>query len=240
MRIIFARQPFPKHCRKTIFLAGPSPRGDKETGKPNVPSWRPAALNILQTKGYDGDVYVPEPGNGRWSADDYDEQFAWENEGLHRADQIVFWVPRDMATLPGFTTNHEHGQWFRSGKTVLGAPSFKDTPKICYLMRKGGLVGQPQAEKLDEVIALALKNIGNGAFRSGGETCIPLHIWRTSTFQHWYHVLLACEGRLDRATVEWSSGSQKNEEPHAKWVLEADVRMSSGAEFERRKIVSSV
>ncbi len=40
--------------KKSIFLAGPTPR-NKE-----VKSWRGEALEILQRLGFDGVVYVPE------------------------------------------------------------------------------------------------------------------------------------------------------------------------------------
>ena len=40
--------------QKSIFLAGPTPRGE------NVESWRTKACNIIEQLGFDGIVYVPE------------------------------------------------------------------------------------------------------------------------------------------------------------------------------------
>lgn len=223
MKVIYARQPFPNTCRKSVFLAGPTPRLDRETGRPNAASWRPEAICILGSLGYDGDVYVPEDEDGHPSAEDYDEQFDWENEGLERADIIVFWVPRDLKVMPAFTTNHEHGEYFRFGKSVLGAPGFRDTPKMRYLMRKGAKVSQPQAETLEGTLRSALELIGDGAFRSGGETCIPLHLWRTTSFQTWYRAICAVGKSLIRARVEWTSGERSGREAHASWVITADL-----------------
>lgn len=240
MRVIYARQKFPTSCRKTLFLAGPSPRGDKVTGLSNVPTWRTEAIRLLRENDFAGDVYVPEPEDGKWSMEDYDEQFDWENEGLERADCILFWVPRDLKTLPGFTTNHEHGEYFRFGKTVLGAPSFRGTPKMRYLVRKGELVGQAQAESLGECIDLALAHIGDGAFRHAGETMIPLHIWRTSSFQKWYRALLDQGSRLDRATVEWSSGKRATMESHYYWVLNADIYVAAFGRVVKNQLIRSM
>ena len=60
----------------------------------------------LARLGFDGAVFVPEPRDGAWTPD-YDGQITWEEAGLHRADCILFWVPRDMETLPGLHTNVE-------------------------------------------------------------------------------------------------------------------------------------
>lgn len=40
--------------RKSIFLAGPTPRGE------NIESWRKYACQFLEKNGFDGVVYVPE------------------------------------------------------------------------------------------------------------------------------------------------------------------------------------
>ncbi|HVI00101.1 MAG TPA: nucleoside 2-deoxyribosyltransferase domain-containing protein, partial [Enhygromyxa sp.] len=100
MQVVYARQPFPAAFTRAIFLAGPTPRSS------DVPSWRPRALELLAERGYDGAVFVPEDadGNARF---DYTDQIDWESEGLALADVIVFWIPRDLDTLPGFTTNVE-------------------------------------------------------------------------------------------------------------------------------------
>jgi len=100
MHVVYALEPLPTAVHSTIFLAGPTPR-DKRT-----PSWRPEALRLLSASGYTGHVFVPEAADGEWT-DNWAAQVAWEEAALHRADCIVFWVPRDMQTLPGLTTNIE-------------------------------------------------------------------------------------------------------------------------------------
>jgi hypothetical protein len=100
----------------SIFLAGPTPR------RPEVPSWRPQALELLRQLGFGGAVYVPErrDWSGRFS---YLDQVDWEYAGLEGCTVIAFWVPRDLQTLPGFTTNVEFGRYVGSGRCIYGRPA---------------------------------------------------------------------------------------------------------------------
>ena len=139
MRIVYARQPVPDSFSRAIFLAGPTPR------TPEVPSWRPRALELLAARGYDGVVFVPEDADGSRRFD-YSDQVGWETEGLELADVIVFWIPRELDTLPGFTTNVEWGMWLNSGKCVLGAPA--DAPKLRFLRRQHHSVRRSEAYML--------------------------------------------------------------------------------------------
>jgi hypothetical protein len=102
---------------KSIFLAGPTPR-DKD-----VLSWRPEAIKILEELGFDGTVYVPEREFDDRSFD-YLKQYWWEREALHNASAIVFWIPRNVKTMPAFTTNAEYGKYtaINIDKVVYGRP----------------------------------------------------------------------------------------------------------------------
>lgn len=234
MKVIYALQPFPKSFRKAIFLVGPTPRIDKVTGKPTAPSWRPEALRILAKRGYDGVVFVPETQDKVWKHE-YDDQIRWETEGLHLADRIVCWVPRDLKTMPAFTTNHEHGAWYRSGKTVLGAPP--SAPKMRYLQALGAEVGEPQAETLEATIDLALADIGEGAFRNGGETQVPIDVWRTPSFQAWYRAQLAVGNRLDGARVEWTFRVGPRRQTLFVWALHVDVFVANEGRNKSNEVV---
>jgi hypothetical protein len=121
MNVLYAHDPIPK----SIFLAGPTPR-DK-----SVASWRPEAIKLIEDYGFDGNVLVPEPRGGEWSKWEYENQVLWEWEGLNTATIVLFWVPREMQTMPAFTTNVEYGMMCASGKCVLGHPI--GAPKCGYL-----------------------------------------------------------------------------------------------------------
>ena len=109
---------------KSIFLAGPTPRGE------NVISWGAEACEILMQLGFDGVVYVPE--YSTWKPkDDYVDQAMWERIALTNATVILFWVPRKLPDMGAFTTNVEFGYWLHSGKVIYGRPN--DASKIKYL-----------------------------------------------------------------------------------------------------------
>jgi len=115
--------------KKAIFLAGPTPR-DK-----SVESWRPEACRILEENDFDGVVYVPEYSTDS-PLEDYDvqagnRQVMWERNALLNSSVIVFWIPREITTMPAFTTNVEFGYWLHSGKAIYGRP--EDAPKNRYL-----------------------------------------------------------------------------------------------------------
>ena len=111
--------------KKSIFLAGPTPRSlDVET-------WRKEAIRILNELGFDGIVYVPELEVDNRTFN-YDNQVWWEREALYNANAIIFWIPCS-AQLPAFTTNVEYGYWIakNSNKCLYGRPD--DSEKNRYL-----------------------------------------------------------------------------------------------------------
>jgi hypothetical protein len=110
--------------QKSIFLAGPTPRGE------NVESWRTKACNIIEQLGFDGIVYVPEYSTWKPKAD-YADQAQWERDALSNASVIAFWIPRTLPDMPAFTTNVEFGYWLHTGKVLYGRPD--DAKKIKYL-----------------------------------------------------------------------------------------------------------
>lgn len=110
--------------KKSIFLAGPTPRGE------NVVSWRSEACQILEQIGFDGIVYVPE--YSTWKPkEDYVDQSMWERIALTNATVILFWIPRKLPDMAAFTTNVEFGYWLHSGKVIYGRPN--DAAKVKYL-----------------------------------------------------------------------------------------------------------
>jgi hypothetical protein len=144
MRVLFAGDALPK----SIFLAGPTPRSA------HVPSWRPRAIELLESMLFDGDVLAPERSD--WvSMGSYDEQVYWEWEGLNLCTQVVFWVPREIADMPAFTTNIEFGMAASSGKSVLGFPP--EAPKMRYLAALAQRHGVPVAHTLEQALSLAVQ-----------------------------------------------------------------------------------
>ncbi|MDX3232509.1 nucleoside 2-deoxyribosyltransferase domain-containing protein [Streptomyces sp. ME19-01-6] len=118
INLVMARETLPA-AGLSVFLAGPTP--DKSA---SVPSWRPAAIEALAAQWVDEQpltVLTPESRDGK-RADRYEDQVDWETAARAAASAILFWIPRDMRTLPGMTTNVEFGLDVASGRAVLGCP----------------------------------------------------------------------------------------------------------------------
>ena len=150
--VAYSSRPIPSTWDASVFLAGPTPRDV------SVASWRPGAVDLLREQWSargEGElvVFVPESAAGdQWPG--WDEQLAWEDACLNACDVIAFWVPRDLRTLPGFTTNVEWGRWEASGKVVLGAPP--NAPKNRYLFHYARRHGAPTADTLPATVAAAV------------------------------------------------------------------------------------
>ncbi|WP_229888559.1 nucleoside 2-deoxyribosyltransferase domain-containing protein [Streptomyces nitrosporeus] len=147
-----AREPIP--TGPAVFLAGPTP--DK---KLPVPSWRPEATRLLAERWTGAEplaVLSPESRNGV-RADRYEHQVDWETGARAAATAILFWIPRDIATMPGFTTNVEFGLDVASGRAVLGCPPDCPNPErnryLAYVARRHGV---PVCETLTDTVAEAL------------------------------------------------------------------------------------
>lgn len=215
---ICAREALPKRTRGSIFLAGPTPRD------PSVDSWRPQAMQLLWDLGYDGHVFIPEDRNGKVEMD-YTDQVEWETEALNRADVIVFWVPRNLKTMPAFTTNIEWGKWADSGKAVLGAPD--DAPKMKYLYEDAKTLKVPVFHDLKSTLAEAVKMIGEGALRVDGEAQVPLHVWKHPSFQGWYEAQRRAGNRLDKARVLWTFRVGPERKKVFAWAVHVDVYVAN-------------
>jgi len=196
MQVIYAKEEIPESFTKTIFLAGPTPRSK------DVRSWRPEAIRLLKESDYDGVIFSPEDRDSEWKGD-YIDQVEWEEKCLNMADCILFWLPREIDTMPAFTTNIEWGVWMNSGKVVFGAPD--NAVKVRYQRYYAEKLKIPIANTLQNTVVNAITMVGNGALRTIGEREVPIHIWNTEHFQQWYNSLKQAGNRLDGARVEWAS-----------------------------------
>ena len=225
MEVVYTGEEMPESFTKSIFLAGPTPRNKEE-----VESWRPDALRLLEDKGFDGVVFVPEDRDGVFKKD-YDDQIGWEEKYLNVADCIVFWVPRDLTLdskefpkMAAFTTNAEFGTWQDSGKIVFGAP--EDAEKVAYLKHYCEKYNVPMSDTLADTLNDAMEMLGEGSERKGGERYVPLFIWETDSFQNWYKAQKEAGNRLEKARLLF------NFRPRFKdfvflWVLHAEVYVAS-------------
>jgi len=242
MDVVYANQTPPDTYSKSIFLAGPTPRGQL------TESWRPEAIKVLESLGYDGVVFVPEDEHSKWKHS-YIEQVEWEDRSLNAADCIVFWVPRDLTpraglhdkntalAMPAFTTNVEWGMWCDSGKVVLGYP--EGAPKMRFLHHYASKWKAPVATSLTATLSAALTFIGEGAERTGGERSVPAYIWNTPHFQEWYDAQKGSHNRLDDARVVWVFRVGPDLSTVFYWALHVDVYVDSEDRNKTNEVVLS-
>lgn len=103
------------YVKNGIFLAGPCPRKDYE----KQDKWRNEAYSILKDIGFDGDVFNPtNKYYDKLNKDRLEKQTKWENEAMHKASAIVFYLGRDD-THPGFTSNVEIGMWLNKPEGIF-------------------------------------------------------------------------------------------------------------------------
>lgn len=150
---------------KSIFLAGPTPIKD-DSGlfqktfnlfTENTKSWRNEALSYFKKEKFKGTILIPEERNGDSLPFEWDSQIDWEQESLKKSDIILFWIPRDLNDLPGFTTNIEFGYWVATNpsKIIVGAP--KNTPKMKYIKYLCDVNKVDYIENLEKIIKKTIK-----------------------------------------------------------------------------------
>ncbi|MEW1700655.1 nucleoside 2-deoxyribosyltransferase domain-containing protein [Streptomyces sp. NPDC091278] len=152
INLVMAREPIP--AGPSVFLAGPTP--DKSAP---VPSWRPDAAEALAAQWTGAQplaVLSPESRHGQ-RADRYETQVDWETDARAAATAILFWIPRDLKTMPAMTTNVEFGLDVSTGRAVLGCPPDCPNPErnryLIYVARRHGV---PVCTTLTATAAAAL------------------------------------------------------------------------------------
>lgn len=207
MNIVFSDMPLPAEQSHSIFLEGPSPRS------PDMGDCRHDVFYTLKALGFTGTLFIPIPRQRFYPGDSfenevdwtYDGQVAWEQAARAMSDVLLCWVDRRIDRtredlgMPGFTTNVEFGEDLHTGKLVYGRPDGAD--KVSYLDQCARHSGMVVHTTIKSACSEALKRLGDGAKRIGGETQVPLFIWRTKAFQSWYGNLQQAGNRLDGAKV---------------------------------------
>lgn len=234
MNVVYACEEFPATVTKMLFIAGPTPRDQ------SVQSWRPEVLKELKAQGYDGTVFVPEPKNGRWRPD-YNEQIAWEEAALNRADAILFWIPRNMKDLPGLTTNDEWGYWKAvcPTKLVLGIPD--NAEKINYQKYYAEKFEIDLVNNLQDAVSKVIEKIGTGIERNGQECFFPIDFWKNKSFIYWIKNYVKYDIINTVNTVFTSKSKVKNSKygKFSLFILDVSYYSESSHSQEKKKILFS-
>lgn len=230
--VVHANEAPPASWDAAVFLAGPLPRSA------DVPAWNRDAVAFFQEQWrHDGRLVVFTPELREGVLADYTGQADWESRWMQAVDVIVFWVPRDMATMPALTTNIEYGAWVASGKVVFGAPP--TAPKNEYLRHLAETNGVPVCDTLADTVRAALALVGTGEPRTDGERTVPLHVWATDSFQAWYRAQRAAGNRLISARVEWTFRVGPARDTVFYWAAHVEVHVADEDRVKANEVVLS-
>lgn len=229
MIVVYTGETPPDTYASSIFLAGPSPR------KPGDPNWRKQAIELLEEVGFQGVVFAPTYRDEPPETFNYDKQINWETKWLNASDLIVFWVPRDLKELPGFTTNVEFGLWAKSGKVLLGSPPTAE--KMSYLNWWAERESIPNFTDLKALLTLAVEKLEVGEMRTGGEREVPLHLWKKPEFQHWLSAQKGVGNRLDGAELVWAFRVGKDKQNTILWSIKVNVWVAAEDRAKTNEVV---
>ncbi|GGV70392.1 hypothetical protein GCM10010499_19750 [Streptomyces thermoviolaceus subsp. apingens] len=222
VEVTYVGQGQPESWEAAVYLCGPTPTDPEE------PSWRPSAVAALRTA-WKGPgrltVFLPEPAAGG-SYPPYADQIAWEEQTMRRSDVVLFWIPREMNQLPGLVSNIKWGAWYDSGRAVLGAPP--EAERMAYLLHFAEAFGVPVERTLQGAVGAALRAVGRGSHRTGGERAVPLAVWRSEPFQRWYATRRMAGCRLLDARVEWYERAAAPDADPA-WLLTVTIAPADGS-----------
>jgi len=258
--VIYATEAFPVRTSKSVFLAGPTPRsppsdhpqtGTQTTSVAKNTSgdkygihWRKEALDVFQELGFTGTIFIPEPRSGHWGKgpDGYMHQVEWEEEGLNRADLIVFWIPRTPDEMPAFTTNDEWGYWKASGKSILGTPP--NAFRVKYQEYYAEKYGVPTFHSLRDTLSAVVNILGQGVDREGPASFAPLFIWNSVSFQKWFRHFSANKnqelvGLRVQYTVRQPNNSNNQLSRVTFWAIEVHYREKGKGDTVQKEIVLS-
>ncbi|MCI2422873.1 nucleoside 2-deoxyribosyltransferase domain-containing protein [Saccharopolyspora sp. K220] len=156
VEVVYAREPIPAGC-PSVMLLGPTPRAG------TVPSWRPPAIDLLaeRWRGVEPLVVLSPESRGGKRAEHYDDQVESELAMIQAATVRMFWIPRCLKTLPGFTTNVEAGMCFaKPERMVLGCPlDCPDPIRNRYLIWHAQRLGIPVCTTLSGTVDTTLNRL---------------------------------------------------------------------------------
>lgn len=220
MNVIQSCESMPDSVTGTVFLAG-APTHDASDG-----SWRASAVEALAAAGFQHTIVSPEIdaesglGEHRNSRD--------QQNLVPPVDAVFLWLPSGVEKLPGFAASVQFGECLQSGILFYGRAD--GGPATRYLdERYRDVTGREPANELSDLAEQVTQYVGVGSERSGGERCVPLHIWQTKHFQSWLLSQQAAGNRLDDARVLWQFVV-----PKVGFVLAFAVQVSVWVEAEGR------
>jgi 8-oxo-dGTP pyrophosphatase MutT (NUDIX family) len=233
---VYMLEEAPSAYYRSVFLYGPSTRG---RGK----SWRPHAVMELLNAGFTrGVIYIPEMRDGSvpTSPSEKAAAMAWEDRNTARSDCKLFWVPRNMRSMPGLSTNVEFGREENSGRMLFGdPPGAERNDYLRYHAERNWVPMYPTLRETARAAVDMLSDAEQYDLRFDNTRDVPLDIWRTDTFQQWYKALRRADNVLSAAKPVWALRVGPEGQHLFYWALQVSVFVTDEKRRKSNEVVLS-
>ena len=228
----------------TVYPGGEPPQswdacvliGSGQVSSVPAAPWQHEVITLLRER-WTGDgrlvAFVAELG-GRERADIGGELVDWYGRAFDVADFAMFWWPDDvdlrlmLANLAACRDDQ---------RVVLGAPL--DAPHHRFLLKYAADRAVSTTTTLAGMVGAALGAIGTGARRKAGEREVPLHVWRTESFQRWYSAQISTGNMLLGARQVWTFSNGADGRVPWYWALHVRIHVQAENRVKANEVVIS-
>ncbi len=228
---VYAGQQPPAYWDACVLVAGPAP-GPKASAAP----WQPEVIALLRERwASDGRLVVFVPEQASAARDGIAGSLIdWYDHAVDVADVVMFWWPDDVG--PPVLSMYLAG-WNDSQRVVHGTPPH--TPQSRYLLQYADRHAMSVATTLAGTVRAVLDKIGAGAHRSAGEREVPLHVWRSDSFQRWYAAQTSAGNTLLGARQVWTFSTGPRKQFVLYWALHVRVYVRAEDRVKSNEVVIS-
>jgi 8-oxo-dGTP pyrophosphatase MutT (NUDIX family) len=231
MRVVHAGEAFPEEVTAALFLLGPDAERD-------APPWWREALHHLEALGFDGEVFAPDARDPTAPLPP-EALRAWREQALQRSDHILVWAG-ETDWSAGVSANPEWlmmmeawGFWKARDPARLMLVTSAATAFAEHLRQDARSLGIPVCDTLAGACRLAAA--AGSANRQGGEVHVPLHVWRTASFQSWHKAQRDAGNSLCGGHVEWIF--RLSEQAVLYWAMQADLHVAAEDRHKANEVV---
>jgi ADP-ribose pyrophosphatase YjhB (NUDIX family) len=227
---LYAGQQPPESWDACIVIGGSMAGSD-----PSPTPWQTEVIELFQERWTsDGRLVIFIPESGNRARDVAGELIDWCGHALDVADVVMFWWP-DGADPRLMSTSL--AAWNDSQRVLHGTPSH--APLSRYLHKYANTYAISTATTLVGLVSAALDKIGTGARRTAGERDVPLTVWRTDSFQHWYSSQTTAGNTLLGARQVWTFSTGPRRALLLYWALHVRIYVRTEDRVKSNEVVIS-
>src|SRR5262249_43318572 len=95
----------------------------------------------------------------------------------------------------------------------------------------------PSLDSLAAAVDEALRLVGEGARRQGGECCVPAAVFRSPAFAAWYAAQRAAGNELRSARVAWTLRTGPRKDWLFLWALQVEIFVRAEGRSKKNEVV---